>query len=86
MDRFIFFVGHKRKPVCFICNESICVNTEYILKWHRKTKHKSDSKYTPSEGEEKLEKLKANLDRQTIFKKQSTETERTLKLVRLLVT
>ena len=70
----IFFVAQKGKSICLICNKSISVNKEYSLKRHHETKHKSCDEYKPSERKEKLEKLKANLDRkQTIFKKAKHE-------------
>ena len=56
------------------------MNKEYSLKRHHETKHKSCDECKPRERKEKLEKLKANLDRkQTIFKKAKHEIAKKMK-------
>ena len=35
----IFFIIHKDKPICLICNETVSVLKEYNLKRHYNTKH-----------------------------------------------
>ena len=77
---YIFLLNKKENQFFLICNESVSVNKEYNLKRHRETKYKGCNEYRSSERKEKLEKLKANLDRQqTIFKKQNTEREKNIK-------
>ena len=70
-----------------ICNELVSVNKEHNLKRHPKTKYKSYNRYIPNQRKEKIEKLKANLNRQqTIFKKQNTDTEKNTKATLYIAT
>ena len=68
-----FFIEHNNKPLCHICNES--VKKKYYLKRHHKTKHENISKLEGIQRKEKIDKLKANLEKQqNIFNKGNVES------------
>ena len=39
-----FFVEHKGKPLCLICQKTVAVMKEYNIKWHYDSEHKSTLK------------------------------------------
>lgn len=77
-----FFVEHKSKAVCLICNESVAVMKEYNIKRHYDTKH--SGKYSALEGHfrsDKVNELKSKINcQQSLFTRANKESENSVRV------
>ena len=75
-----FSILHFGKPTCSICNQSVAANKEFNIKRYYETKHSQFSKYRGQIRKDKINRLKLCLEKQrSIFQKQNTESEKTLR-------
>lgn len=88
MDKFIFFIDFKEKPLYLICQKSISVVKEYNLKRHYDIEHKT--KFECLEGESRKKKiinLKSSLkNQQNTFKVVTDKSESAVVVVAHLPT
>ncbi|XP_056642617.1 general transcription factor II-I repeat domain-containing protein 2-like [Diorhabda sublineata] len=75
-----FFILHNGKPICLLCNESISVMKEFNIKRHYSTKHATQHSLTGQLRTDKIQKLKANIEKQQqMFHKQRTQLDNVVK-------
>ena len=72
MEKY-FFVEHYSKHVCLICQTSIAVMKEFIVKRHYETCHSKYKEYVGERRKLKIKNLKSGFEQQTNFFKKQQE-------------